>query len=1060
MAAEDEDYVRQVKLLDSYYFRVKSQILHHQSPTIGLFPATTGDAKRSHVAHVRDSIYCAVATWTLALAYRKIDNDHGRTYELEQSAVKCMRGILYCYLRQTEKLEKFKYTKGEDNALHCRYDMVRGNTLPDSYHHLQIDLVSLYLLYLVQMISSGLQIIWTLDEVSFIQNLVFYVERAYRIPDYGMWERGSKYNTGKCELNASSIGLAIAALEASNGFNLFGREGTSWSILYVDPDAHGRNRTILQTLLPRESMSKNTDASLIPVISFPAFAVKNVEVKNRTFDKVIRKLKGKYGFRRFLRDGYGTELEDKNRKYYKPAEIKMFDNIEAEWPMFFVYMMIDGTAKGDTKQVEEYHNLLKPLLKESANGLVLPKYYYVETRHIEAERKNPHSQPRVASHEGEDPDQIFLWGQSVYLIACMLKDGLVDMDEIDPVGRYHGSSVRLTVRHNTRYSAFESTCKDMTVQMAFIAESARLQATLQTYGIQTQTPTQVEPIQIWPPNELIKAYQFLGHNDKLGLTGRPPRPVGSLGTSKIYRILGRTILCYPLQFDLTDFYMYQDRSLLVDDIKSLVAFVRRSWTMSGRPTICMLIKEDHLSGAKGSEMLDMLAMFKRGRCGGNRVKVDRLQTLIASSFVEHLDFQLPEGVASMVLFKRLEELNVTHLPLQTKSRHLSSPHSEDHEEEAFDVKKFERLPSWELVECLRHSINMEVQSGILGMLFHREGSNYLTDKGTVAEALNKLYNRAGVKEDWSTVRYCASILRKVIDSLSPSITSMLVSGKIVTIGVFGHEEELVLRPLSPNEISDIIFARCQKYNIREAVMQQEIIITVGKLVTTRPELFSSMLKIRTGWLLHAMRTELKIAFNETKPVHSLSPHSLKDLLVQVLETNITTASHYRTWLQQRQFSGSLNRTPPNFYDKVWDIMARMPSGIIIADYFLPQQPTLSDMTRTDLNFALRIEEMFSRIAHPEYRQLMVELLTVISTILERNPELEFQSTVNTDALIKETFNLFKEHHASQGKTCDMQDFYNTPPIATHGTMSFLAKVIVHHLLDESMDTSMDNCLIS
>ena len=40
--------------------------------------------------------------------------------------------------------------------------------------------------------------------------------------------------------------------------------------------------------------------------------------------------------------------------------------------------------------------------------------------------------------------------------------------------------------------------------MAFIAESARLQATLGTYGIQTQTPTQVEPIQIWPPAELIK----------------------------------------------------------------------------------------------------------------------------------------------------------------------------------------------------------------------------------------------------------------------------------------------------------------------------------------------------------------------------------------------------------------------------------------------------------------------------------------------------------------------------------------------------------------------------
>jgi len=38
--------------------------------------------------------------------------------------------------------------------------------------------------------------------VTFVQNLVFYVERAYRTPDFGMWERGSKYNNGSSELHA------------------------------------------------------------------------------------------------------------------------------------------------------------------------------------------------------------------------------------------------------------------------------------------------------------------------------------------------------------------------------------------------------------------------------------------------------------------------------------------------------------------------------------------------------------------------------------------------------------------------------------------------------------------------------------------------------------------------------------------------------------------------------------------------------------------------------------------------------------------------------------------
>lgn len=39
-------------------------------------------------------------------------------------------------------------------------------------------------------------------QVTFIQNLVFCVERVYRVPDFGVWERGSKYNNGSTELHS------------------------------------------------------------------------------------------------------------------------------------------------------------------------------------------------------------------------------------------------------------------------------------------------------------------------------------------------------------------------------------------------------------------------------------------------------------------------------------------------------------------------------------------------------------------------------------------------------------------------------------------------------------------------------------------------------------------------------------------------------------------------------------------------------------------------------------------------------------------------------------------
>ncbi len=41
-----------------------------------------------------------------------------------------------------------------------------------------------------------------MDEVNLVQQLVFCIERAYRTPDYGIWERGSKYNNNTCELHA------------------------------------------------------------------------------------------------------------------------------------------------------------------------------------------------------------------------------------------------------------------------------------------------------------------------------------------------------------------------------------------------------------------------------------------------------------------------------------------------------------------------------------------------------------------------------------------------------------------------------------------------------------------------------------------------------------------------------------------------------------------------------------------------------------------------------------------------------------------------------------------
>uniref|UniRef100_A0A8C5SXE0 Phosphorylase b kinase regulatory subunit n=1 Tax=Laticauda laticaudata TaxID=8630 RepID=A0A8C5SXE0_LATLA len=867
--------------LDHYYRIVKATVLVFQSPTTGLFPTKT--CNENPRAKIHDSLYCAACVWVLALAYRRIDDDKGRTHELEHSAIKCMRGILFCYMRQADKVQQYKQDPKPSKCLHSVFNVHTGDEVfsHEEYGHLQINAVSLFLLYLVEMISSGLQIIYNTDEVSFIQNLVFCVERAYRVPDFGMWERGSKYNNGSTELHSSSVGLAKAALEAINGFNLFGNQGCSWSVIFVDLDAHNRNRQTLCSLLPRESRSHNTDAALLPCISYPAFAVDDEALYSQTIDKIVRKLKGKYGFKRFLRDGYRTALEDKNRQYYKPAEIKLFDGIECEFPLFFIFMMIDGLFRGHPEQVKEYQDLLDPLLQQSTEGYpVVPKYYHVPADFVELEKKNPGSQKRFPSNHGRD-GKFFLLGQSLYIIAKLLVDGLVSIKDIDPVKRFIPPQDQRNI--SMRYSNQGPLENDLVVHVALIAESQRLQVFLNTYGIQTQTPQQVEPIQIWPQQELVKAYFHLGINGKLGLSGRPDRPIGCLGTSKIYRILGKTVVCYPIIFDLSDFYMSQDVMMLIDDIKNALQFIKQYWKMHGRPLFLVLIREDNIRGSRFNPILDMLASFKKGVVGGVKVRVDRLQTLISGAVVEQLDFLRIGDTEEPPEFKSFEELE---LPKHSKvKRQTSTPNATELEQQPdINHTDWKNKPIHEILQKLNDCSCVATQIILLSILLKREGPNFITKEGTVSDHIERIYRKAGSKKFWSVVRFAASLLCKLVDSLAPSITNVLVQGKQVTLGAFGQEEEIISNPLSPGAIKDIIYNKCNLQDEREAVLQQELVIHIGWIISNSPELFNGMLKIRVGWIVHAMKYELKIRAGEMPPVdlYQLSPSEVKQLLLDIL----------------------------------------------------------------------------------------------------------------------------------------------------------------------------------
>jgi phosphorylase kinase alpha/beta subunit len=72
--------------------------------------------------------------------YRRIDDDRGKSHELGQSAVKCMRGILECWIRQADRVEQFKQNQSNQFALHCKFHLETGDTVlgDDEYFHLQV----------------------------------------------------------------------------------------------------------------------------------------------------------------------------------------------------------------------------------------------------------------------------------------------------------------------------------------------------------------------------------------------------------------------------------------------------------------------------------------------------------------------------------------------------------------------------------------------------------------------------------------------------------------------------------------------------------------------------------------------------------------------------------------------------------------------------------------------------------------------------------------------------------------------------------------------------------
>jgi phosphorylase kinase alpha/beta subunit len=332
------------------------------------------------------------------------------------------------------------------------------------------------------------------------------------------------------------------------------------------------------------------------------------------------------------------------------------------------------------------------------------------------------------------------------------------------------------------------------------------------------------------------------------------------------------------------------------------------------------------------------------------------------------------------------------------------------------------------------------------------------------------------------------------------------------------------RPLPHHELLEKIIHVCGKDHTAVA-LTQEILVYLAMFIRSEPHLFHDMLRLRIGLIYNVMVTEVSRSLHCPNEVAvenllSLGPFQLKNLLHHVLsrkeftvdqitrqtevnetirQLSIVTASNkyaagklheqvkalesgdemedgwdkHGQWRRRRRIDGALNRVPPDFYSKAWHTLEKC-DGLFIGNKSLPKYPTVHEMTAGELKFALRVETVLNSLPDPEYRQLVVEVLMVVSLMNQFNPDQHISQVINVNDIIKSANELFlKDQLSYEGLSlrccCNIRGscggydaicchFYDSSPSGVYGTMSYFSQALLDKL--KQLLPSDQSCRIS
>ena len=292
----------------------------------------------------------------------------------------------------------------------------------------------------------------------------------------------------------------------------------------------------------------------------------------------------------------------------------------------------------------------------------------------------------------------------------------------------------------------------------------------------------------------------------------------------------------------------------------------------------------------------------------------------------------------------------------------------------------------DVTALLSHTTSIQDQADILHYLSMNKGIDFEFEHNghrvKVRDLVQELYNRACKQRVWWCVRHCAGMLHMRNENIAQSLIAILAQQKQLTIGLPPAPREHVLTsPMTAEQLYNIIVAATVN-DPTMVMLTQEILIFLQTFISTEPQLFAGMIRIRVGLIIQVMLGELKRTLQSsdedtTDHLLNLSPYEIKCLLhiilsgkefgitehstrpapeladlpkqerdMRIIRNEIKEAStrklsvhlnwidhpsededddigKHGQWIRRRRLDGALNRVPVRFYGQVWQTLEKV-----------------------------------------------------------------------------------------------------------------------------------------